>query len=436
MTATPSLWRGQGGRLFLLLFGLNLLNYIDRAAVTGLLEPIRKELGGTDAQMGLVGSAFLLTYTMLPPLFGWLGDRMSRTRLLAGSAAAWCAATAAVGLVGSVGQLAAMRGVVGLGEASYMANTPSLLSDVFPGPRRGKVLSYFYSAAPIGAALGVAVAGYLAGHFGWRAACYIVGLPGLLAAFLLYRSREPVRGAIEGGVTAPPPPLLATVKALWTQPWFVVLTLGLASSVFVQNAIEYWMPTIIQRDKAIPIAEANASYGLMVFIAGVVGPVLGAAIGDWLARRTARGYLYVSALATVGTALPLAVIVLSAAKPVIFGGVLLEALAGNAATGLVMAVAMSRVGAETRGTTTAVLLTSMHLLGDFISWPLVGKMSTVMTEGGLTSLVAVARAAGMEAGHTLSIALAALAIPVAVAGGLFYFTAALLPAPAVAKEAA
>lgn len=53
--------RGESGRLFLLLCSLNLLNYIDRQAVTGLLEPIRRELGGTDAQMGLVGSAFLLT---------------------------------------------------------------------------------------------------------------------------------------------------------------------------------------------------------------------------------------------------------------------------------------------------------------------------------------------------------------------------------------
>ncbi len=62
MTANhASMLRGESGRLFLLLCSLNLLNYIDRQAVTGLLEPIRRELGGTDAQMGLVGSAFLLT---------------------------------------------------------------------------------------------------------------------------------------------------------------------------------------------------------------------------------------------------------------------------------------------------------------------------------------------------------------------------------------
>ena len=99
---TPSLFQGEAGRLFLLLCALNLLNYIDRAAVSGLLEPIRRDLGATDAPMGLVGSAFLLTYAFTPPVFGWIGDRFRRTRLLAGSAAAWCLATAATGLIGNV----------------------------------------------------------------------------------------------------------------------------------------------------------------------------------------------------------------------------------------------------------------------------------------------------------------------------------------------
>ena len=73
--------------LFALLCLINLLNYIDRQAVTGLLEPIRRDLGATDAQMGLVGLAFLLTYSLLPPIFGWLGDRFARTRIISGSVA-------------------------------------------------------------------------------------------------------------------------------------------------------------------------------------------------------------------------------------------------------------------------------------------------------------------------------------------------------------
>jgi MFS family permease len=410
-------------RLFVLLSALNLLNYIDRQAVTGLLDPIRADLGATDAQMGLVGSAFLLTYTMLPPLFGWLGDRMRRTGLLALSGAAWCLATAASGLVGSVRQLALARGFVGLGEASYMANSPGIISDLYPAERRGRMLSIFYAAAPIGAALGVAVAGVIASRLGWRAACFIVGLPGLLLVAALYRSVDPRRGAMDPGSPAAPlpaPPLRTTVLQLLRLPVFVLLALGLAGQVFVQNAVEYWLPTILQRDKAIPIAEANSAYGAMVFVAGMVGPLLGAFAGDWLRRRTPRGYFIVAAASVLGVIVPLGVIAVSGARGPIFASVLVEALFGNAAVGLVMAVAMEQVGAEMRSMTAAILLTTMHLLGDFVSWPLVGAMSTAMADGRLVWLRSLATSFGVPDANHLSIALIAVDVPVAVLAALFY----------------
>lgn len=312
-----------------------------------------------------------------------------------------------------------------------MANTPSLLSDVFPAARRGRVLSVFYSAAPIGAAIGVALAGWLAGHYGWRVACVVVGLPGLVAAGLLYRSREPVRGALDGIPAGPAPSFGATLKVLLARPAFIGLVLGFAASVFVQNAVEYWMPTILQRDKAIPIAEANATYGAMVFIAGIVGPLVGATAGDALGRRTGRAYLYVAAIAILGTALPIGLIAASADRSVVFGSVLLEALFGNAAPGLVMAVAMTYVGAEMRGTATAILLTSIHLLGDFISWPLVGALSTSMSDGRLSGLVGAAEWFGIDPGHHLSISLMAVTVPVALLGAVFYLRTAALSSASV-----
>jgi MFS family permease len=415
-------------RLFGMLCVLNLLNYIDRQAVTGLLEPIRKDLGATDAQMGLVGSAFLFTYAFLPPLFGWLGDRITRTKLLATSAAVWCVATAASGLVRGVGQLALSRAFVGIGEASYMANSPGIISDLYPAARRGRMLSIFYSAAPIGAALGVAAAGFIASRLGWRAACFLVGLPGLIAAFVLWRMKEPVRGAMDEVAAPPAPPILGTLAELARKPALVVLTLAFAAQVFVQNAVEYWLPTILQRDKAIPIAEANSTYGAMVFVAGIVGPLIGAWFGDRLTRVTRRGYHFVSAGAILGTVVPLAVIALADGRIPIFGSVLLEALFGNAATGLVLALAMSQVGAEIRGTTAAVLVTSVHLLGDFISWPLVGWLSTGIQEGRFDALVHLAASLGVPATSSLSIALGAVTVPVAViAAGLYLGSSVLGP---------
>ena len=122
---------GYARNFLILLFVVNLLNYIDRNAVNGLLEPIRKDFGATDAQMGLVGLAFLATYALLPPVFGFLGDRFPRKTIISWSAAFWCFATAAAGLSRSVFQLSATRAAVGVGEASYMANAPSLIADLF-----------------------------------------------------------------------------------------------------------------------------------------------------------------------------------------------------------------------------------------------------------------------------------------------------------------
>jgi MFS family permease len=154
--------RGYVRRFLILLFVVNLLNYIDRLAVTGLLEPIRREFGATDAQIGLVGLAFTLTYSFLPPIFGWLGDRWPRTWVIAASAAFWSAATALSGAARSVGQLVAVRGAVRIGEASYMSNAPNLISDLVPARRRTSAMAFFYVASPMGAALGIMIAGAVA----------------------------------------------------------------------------------------------------------------------------------------------------------------------------------------------------------------------------------------------------------------------------------
>jgi predicted MFS family arabinose efflux permease len=296
------------------------------------------------------------------------------------------------------------------------------------------MLSIFYAAAPIGAALGVAIAGLIASRFGWRAACFLVGMPGLLLVAVLYWSADPPRGALETASATPPPPLRVTLRHLIGMPAFVLLTLGLAGQVFVQNAVEYWLPTILQRDKAIPIAEANSAYGAVVFVAGIVGPLLGAFAGDWLRRRTRRGYHLVAAGSVLGVIVPLAVIAVGSHRVPIFGSVLAEALFGNAAVGLVMALAMEQVGPEMRSTTAGVMLTTMHLLGDFVSWPLVGALSTMMEAGRLDLLRSVAVALGVPDANHLSMALVGVAVPVALVAGALYLASSGSRSQALASD--
>src|SRR2546425_7627834 len=114
------------------------------------------------------------------------------------------------------------RAVVGVGEASYAVVTPSLLSDCYPPERRARVLGIFYAAIPVGSALGYVVGGLVGEHYGWRAAFFVAGAPGMVLAFVLLLLVEPRRGARDaaraGAVT--PPSLRAPLRApLAPRPW-------------------------------------------------------------------------------------------------------------------------------------------------------------------------------------------------------------------------
>ena len=151
-------------------------------------------------------SAFIITYSLVCPVVGWIGDRSSRMRLAAAGVFVWSAATVASGLAPTYPALLLARAVVGVGEASYAVVTPSLLSDCYPADRRARVLGIFYAAIPVGTALGYIVGGFVGERHGWRYAFFIAGAPGLALALLLLAIREPVRGAYDppGAQTSAP----------------------------------------------------------------------------------------------------------------------------------------------------------------------------------------------------------------------------------------
>jgi len=416
----------DGTGLFVLLCVFNLLNYIDRAAITGLLDPIRHDLGATDAQLGYIGGAFLVTYATLPTLFGWLGDRIPRTSIIAASAAFWSLATAATALATRVWQLIAMRAAVGVGEASYMANSPSLIMDLFTPAKRGRAMSVFYIASPVGSGLGVALGGLLWARFGWRGACAIVGLPGLIAAALMALQREPVRGRFD--VDAPAPTrrsLGVTLQELVRNRPYVLLTIAYGGLVFTQNAIEYYLPTVLQRDKHIAVPVANGMYGKAVFIGGIVGPLLGVLIADLLRRRDRNAYYHVAGLMSALVTVPLIGVIASTGGLPLSGSVFGEALLGNASIGIILTLIVGAVAPEMRSTATAVALTSVHVMGDIVSIPLVGSLSTALEHTRSTEPVwGAIRAIGLDPSYHLSVALISVTVFGALATATMFLIAA------------
>src|SRR5262249_41814033 len=141
------------------LTALNGLNYLDRYVAAATLPLILADLGISDAQGGLLQSLFIVSYSLVCPAAGWIGDRQPRLRLAAIGVFVWSAATIASGLAPTYGWLLAARAVIGAGEASYAVVTPSLLSDCYAAERRARMLGIFYAAIPVGSALGYVVGG-------------------------------------------------------------------------------------------------------------------------------------------------------------------------------------------------------------------------------------------------------------------------------------
>src|SRR5262245_32138235 len=171
--------RRQATYGLVLLTLLNFFNYIDRFILASVLPRVKTDLVLSDFQLGLLSNGFLVAYFLTSPLFGRLGDRGSRTKLVAAGVAAWSVATALAGFARSFGQLFSARAFVGVGEAAYATISPSLMSDYFPKETRGRAFAIFYVAVPVGAAVGFVLGGLIEHAFGWRAAFYAVGFPGI-----------------------------------------------------------------------------------------------------------------------------------------------------------------------------------------------------------------------------------------------------------------
>lgn len=176
--------------LILLAFG-NLLNYLDRNIIFALFEPIKLDLGVTDAQLGWLGSAYAIVFSLGALFAGVASDLFSRRAVLAGGAALWSAGTALGGIIVSYSQLLFSRAFVGVGQSSYLPAAQALLADYFPRKGRAQAMGIFWAGLALGGALAVYLGALLATAFGWRSALIVVGLPGFLFALLLSRLRDP-----------------------------------------------------------------------------------------------------------------------------------------------------------------------------------------------------------------------------------------------------
>jgi MFS transporter, Spinster family, sphingosine-1-phosphate transporter len=367
---------------------INLFSYLDRYIVSALIESLKHaNLGLSDANLGSLMSGFLVVYTLTAPVFGALGDRRSRPRLIALGVACWSFATALSGFAGGYLTLLAARASVGVGEAAYVTIAPSLLSDYFPARQRSRVMAIFFCAIPVGSALGYVVGGLVDKHYGWRAAFFVAGVPGLSLAALCLMLRDPPRGAQDMGVApavkaAPKSARTSIRKDTWAaygrlmhnRP-YVLTVLGYAAYTFAVGGLAVWMPAFLERSRGIPRSEATVTFGAIVVITGFIGTFVGGWLGDYCVKYSRQAYLWLSAIATLAAAPFVWLALTTASHTMYLVCMVLGQLLLFLSTGPINAAIVNLVSATERATAIALEVFAIHLLGDALSPPLIGALS-------------------------------------------------------------
>ena len=366
---------------------LNFINYVDRFILAAVLPRIKTDLVLTDFELGLLANAFLVTYFLTSPLFGRMGDRGPRTRLMAAGVAVWSLATATAGLARTFVQLVAARAAVGVGEAAYATISPALLADYFPPERRGRAFAIFYVAIPVGAAMGFLLGGALERAFGWRSAFLFVGLPGLLLAGLTLTAPDPPRGASDGQIDGPnSQPVRQTLRALSHNRTYVGTVLGYAAYTFAVGGLAVWMPTYLERVRGLDLARADFLVGSVTVAAGLAGTFTGGYLGDRLSRRVRQGHLWLSGISALLAIFPAWLALTAASAPVYQWAFFATEFLLFLSTGPINVVIVNAVQVSTRAMAMAVSIFVIHALGDAIAPPLIGIIADT---GGLERAVLV-----------------------------------------------
>jgi MFS family permease len=358
-----------------LLFGVNFLNYIDRYVIAAVAPLIQRDFALSDTQVGFIGSMFIIVYMLASPIAGALADRFPRRFFVGGGVLVWSLATVASGLSATFRQLLTARSFIGVGEAGFGGVAPTLISDLFPKERRGRMLSYFYVAIPVGSALGFLLGGLVGEHWGWRQAFYLAGAPGLALGVLAFFMAEPARGAGDGVVRTQHTFDPRAALHLFRVPSFVWTTLGMSAMTFALGGLAYWVPTFFHRQRGIPLDEANALFGGVTVASGLVGTFLGGFLGDWLLKRTKKAYLLVSGWGML-LGVPAAYVGLTSHdRAVYLPAIFLAEVFVFLNTGPANAVLVNVALPEIRATAIAASIFFFHLLGDVPSPILIGKVS-------------------------------------------------------------
>jgi MFS family permease len=283
---------------------LYMVNYMDRQVLSAVLEPMRIDLGLTDAQAGVIQTVFLLSIALFSFPVAFLVDRWSRKKSIGLMAIVWSAFTFLTGKGVSFLTVIIPRAIVGVGEAGFSAGGTAMISAAYPKESRGKVMGVFNLVIPLGAALGVILGGMIAESSGsWRTPFYVFAIPGIvlgIAAFFL----KDYKTVVDVDETGKKRGFLKAGKDLFRIPTLRWIFIGYGIHNIMAFSVLTWFSAYFMRSQGITVDKAGTLLGIISLMA-VIGAPLGGFLADTWQKKNDKARMLLPAVADVVSALVL-----------------------------------------------------------------------------------------------------------------------------------
>jgi MFS family permease len=358
-------------------------SYMDRQILAILNEDIIRDLHLSDAQMGMLGGlAFAIFYAGLGIPVAWLADRGNRVRIIAIALAIWSGFTAAGGLAMNFWQLLGARIGVGIGEAGSSPPSHSIIADLYPPEKRASALSLYSLGVGLGAAFGTIIGGVVATKYGWRVAMYVIGLPGLLLALIIWLVvPEPKRGLSDAQIAmdGTKPSLADGFRTLFANRAALHLIAGFTLTSMIGYGLTAFGPSFMQRSFGFTKLDIALKIATVAAVIVAVAAIISGRLADRLTQRYglySQSYM-VAIFKTIG--LPLTICVYAASNPT-FGvaAYFASILFSTAYLGVTFSLIQSEAPVRLRSTWAAITLLINNLIGLGLGPLAVGAISDAL----------------------------------------------------------
>ncbi|KPU76968.1 uncharacterized protein Dana_GF11295, isoform D [Drosophila ananassae] len=364
---------------------VNLINYMDRFTIAGVLTDVRDDFNIGNDKAGLLQTVFVTSYMVCAPIFGYLGDRYSRPWIMAVGVGLWSTTTLLGSYMQDFGWFITFRALVGIGEASYSTIAPTIISDLFVSDMRSKMLALFYFAIPVGSGLGYIV-GSKTAHLAnnWRWALRVTPILGVIAVVLILLIKDPPRGHSEGSQNLEATTYKKDICELLKNRSFMLSTAGFTCVAFVAGALAWWGPSFIYLGMKMQpgnedLVQDNVAFnfGVITMVAGLIGVPLGSFLSQFLKKRypTADPIICAFGLLLSAPLLTGACLLVNSNSAGTYALIFFGQLALNLNWAVVADILLYVVVPTRRSTAEAFQILISHALGDAGSPYLVGAMS-------------------------------------------------------------